>query len=467
MQNEREADFIPPADMIFTKPTMPVSSKAKTHFVCQQCGAQSPKWLGRCMSCDAWSSLVEEPLVRAVSNPTAPAAASMLIALEDAREPARLSTGIDELDRVLGGGLVPGGVVLVGGEPGVGKSTLLLQALAPLTERALYASAEESAAQVAARAQRLGMSRALRIACTGSLGEIEALILAHKPEVVVVDSLQTVSSDELESAPGSVSQVREVAHRLAALAKQQQVAIFLVGQITKDGALAGPKVVEHLVDVVLYFDSDPGEQLRLLRAHKNRYGAATEVGIFEMTESGLQTVVNPSERFLSERSVNAPGSVVTAQLEGTRPLLVEVQALCVPSPFGLPRRTALGVDTNRVAMLLAVLERHAATTVAGCDVFASAVGGLRLFDPASDVAVALAVASSFRQRAVGREVVAFGEVGLTGEVRKVGRAKERVDEARRLGFKRIVLPAGNANRIEDRGDLVFVKSLAHALEVIA
>ena len=411
-------------------------SKLKTHFVCQACGASSPKWLGRCSGCEEWNSLVEEAMIKSV--PAAAASSAPSEALPN-RESARIVTGISELDRVLGGGCVAGSVVLLGGEPGIGKSTLLLQALAQQVAT-LYVTAEESAEQVGARgARRLGLhTDKMRIVCSGALADVEAHIANDAPALVVVDSLQTMSAAELESSPGSVSQVREVAHRLAQLAKRHDTVLFLVGQITKDGSLAGPKVVEHLVDVVLYFDSDAAGELRVLRAHKNRFGAVSEVGIFEMTEAGLTPVLNPSERFLSERTADAPGSVVTAQLSGTRPLLAEVQALCVPTPFGLPRRTALGVDQNRLAMVLAVLERRAAVAVLGSDVFVNAVGGLKLFEPCADLAIALAVASSANERSIGRDTIAFGEeLGLTGEVRKVARAKERVDEARRLGFARI------------------------------
>lgn len=453
-----------PASLVFragARQTEQMRSKAKTHFVCQACGTSSAKWLGRCSGCEGWNTIVEEPMIKSV--PAALAGAPMTVL--PSGETARILTGISELDRVLGGGMVPGSVVLLGGEPGIGKSTLLLQALAQ-KEPTLYVTAEESAEQVGARARRLGLhTEHLRIVCSGALADVEAHLTAGKPRLVVVDSLQTMSAAELESSPGSVSQVREVAHRLAGLAKQHNTALFLVGQITKDGSLAGPKVVEHLVDVVLYFDTDAAGELRVLRAHKNRFGAVSEVGIFEMTESGLTPVLNPSERFLSERTADAPGSVVTAQLSGTRPLLAEVQALCVPTPFGMPRRTALGVDQNRLAMVLAVLERRADTSVLGCDVFVNAVGGLKLFEPCADLAIALAVASSFGNRSIGRDTIAFGELGLTGEIRKVARAEERVSEARRLGFARIIVPAGNQVRLEQRGDLVFVSSVAQALQV--
>ncbi|MCC6809432.1 MAG: DNA repair protein RadA [Deltaproteobacteria bacterium] len=442
-------------------------SKAKVVFVCQSCGTTSARWLGRCPGCEAWNTLVEE---RATKSGAAESKARAVetVLLSDAPAQAehkdhRTSTKISELDRVLGGGLVEGSVVLLGGEPGMGKSTLLLQALANISGPTLYVSGEESVEQVAGRARRLGVaSDRLRILCSNTLQEALDALHTQKPKVAVIDSLQTLADDALESAPGSVSQVREVGHRLARIAKSDGLALFLVGHVNKDGALAGPKVVEHLVDVVLYFDSEAGDGLRILRAHKNRFGAVSEVGIFEMAESGLIPVTNPSERFLSERSAQQPGSVITAQLNGTRPILAEVQALCVPTPFGMPRRTALGVDPNRVALLLAVLERCAGMDVLGQDVFVNAAGGLRLTEPSSDVAIALAVASSVRRRAVDAKVCAIGEVGLTGEIRRVARVEQRVEEARRLGFTRVLVPEGNAARLDSKG-VVPVGTLKQAL----
>jgi DNA repair protein RadA/Sms len=348
----------------------------------------------------------------------------------------------------------------------MGKSTLLLQALANTPGESLYVSGEESVEQVAGRARRLGVkSDRMRMLCSNTLQEALDALKKLKPKVAVIDSLQTLADDELESAPGSVSQVREVGHRLSRFAKAEGLALFLVGHVNKDGALAGPKVVEHLVDVVLYFDSDGGDGLRILRAHKNRFGAVSEVGIFEMAEGGLIPLANPSERFLSERSAQQPGSVITSQLTGTRPLLAEVQALCVPTPFGMPRRTALGVDPNRVAMLLAVLERCGGVDVLGQDVFVNAAGGLRLSEPSSDIAIALAVASSISRRAVDSRMVAIGEVGLTGEIRRTTRVEQRVEEALRLGFNRVLIPEGNAARldIKDKSVVVPVGTLKQAL----
>jgi DNA repair protein RadA/Sms len=444
--------------------------KSKILYVCQSCGSQSPRWLGKCPGCEAWNTLVEERTERVPASHRQGAPKLVLLgdaAPEGSPESPRLKTEISELDRVLGGGLVAGSIVLLGGEPGMGKSTLLLQAIAAMNGSTLYVSGEESVDQVASRARRLGVLNArTRMLCSNDLGQALEAMHDTKPSVCVIDSLQTMSDAQLESAPGSVSQVREVAHRLARAAKEMGLALFLVGHVNKDGAIAGPKVVEHLVDVVLYFDTDAGDGLRILRAHKNRFGAVSEVGIFDMQERGLVPVSNPSERFLSERSKEQPGSVVTAQLTGTRPILAEVQALCVPTPFGIPRRTAIGVDPNRVAMLLAVLERQAGVEVLGHDVFVNAAGGLRLTEPSTDLGVALAVASSVLRRAVDPLVVAVGEIGLTGEIRRVGRVDHRVEEALRLGFKRVLIPEGNLARLEvkDRSAVVAVGTLQEALK---
>lgn len=447
-----------------------MSKALKTQFVCQACGASHLKWLGRCSSCGEWNSLVEEK-VSSAATPSSTTGQKAEALMTHTRKPSeRILTHLQELDRVLGGGLVEGSVVLLGGEPGIGKSTLLLQALAKLSVPALYVTGEESADQVGERAQRLQLeamvnSGALKILATNVLGDALSALSDKKAfRVAVIDSLQTVYDPDLESAPGSVSQVREVAHRLTELAKRQGLALFLVGQINKDGMLAGPKVVEHLVDAVLYFDSEAGDELRILRAHKNRYGAASEVGIFEMAETGLVGVSNPSQRFLSERTADAPGSVVTAQLTGHRPLLTEVQALAVQTAFGLPRRTAIGFDVNRLAMLIAVLERKAGIELLGFDVFLNAVGGLKLSEPAADLAVVLALASAQRGSPVGRETIAFGELGLTGEVRRVSKVEARIDEARRLGFTRILVPEGHRGKIKDAADLLWVGSVAAAVD---
>lgn len=423
-------------------------AKSETQFVCQACGATSMRWLGRCTGCHAWNSLVEERTpgdakkARARSVPGKTRAVPIGDIAADTQ--ARIETGIAELDRVLGGGLVPGGVVLLGGDPGVGKSTLLLQALAELSKKGivtLYVSGEESAGQTATRARRLGATaNELHVLAENDLDEVIAAISETKPQALVLDSVQTVRSSTLESAAGTVSQLREVASRIVEVCKREGVAAFLVGHVTKDGALAGPKVLEHLVDTVLAFEGERGQAFRSLRAQKNRFGSATEVGVFEMTSSGMAEVANPSALFLAERNAKASGSVICATCEGSRPMLVEVQALVSPFSHGSPRRTAVGIDGARLAMILAVLERKCGLALSGCDVFVSVAGGARIDEPAADLAVALALASSLRERAAPPNLVAFGEIGLSGEVRSVPRAKERIAEAEGMGFTRAVVP---------------------------
>lgn len=417
-------------------------AKPRTIFVCQSCGAAHPKWLGRCPACQAWDSLVEEISAPSPSAAKVPAGAAAPVPLAQARgrQEPRATSGLSELDRVLGGGLVPGMVVLVGGEPGIGKSTLMLQLAASLGQAGLpvlYVAAEESIRQVGLRAERLGLAAEQVLLLPETL--LEAM-LGHLSQgrfaAVVVDSIQAVRSEELSSAAGSVGQVRQCAAMLAAAAKEQGTALFLVGHVTKDGSLAGPRVLEHLVDTVLYFESEPAMRLRLLRAVKNRFGATDEVGVFEMTEEGLKTVANPSALFLAHRPAEAPGSAVCAAMSGTRPLLVEVQALVSPSGLAMPRRQALGVDPGRLHMLCAVLAIHAGLDLSGHDVFVNLAGGLKLSEPAVDLAVAVAVASSLAGRPVPADVVCFGEVGLAGELRAVSRLGARLSEAARQGFTR-------------------------------
>lgn len=379
----------------------------------------------------------------------------------------RLPCGIGELDRVLGGGLVPGSLVLIGGDPGIGKSTLLLQAMHHLAETAdvLYVSGEESAAQTRLRGERLGLSgRRLLVLAENGLEEIVAQIERLKPRAVVVDSIQTVWTRSLESAPGSVSQVRESAGRLMVLAKGSGVPVFIVGHVTKDGAIAGPRVLEHMVDTVLYFEGDRGHPYRILRAVKNRFGSTNEIGVFEMKSGGLEEVANPSELFLSERPLDAPGSVVTASLEGSRPLLVEIQALVTPSSYGTPRRTTIGVDGNRLALLVAVLEKKAGLHLGGQDIFLNVAGGARLAEPAADLAIMLAVASSHLDRPVPHQTVVFGEVGLAGEVRAITQPEPRIAEAAKLGFTDCILPKGNLRRLQsDAMQFTAVQTVQEAL----
>jgi len=455
-----------------TKP----AKKARTAFVCNACGASSPRWLGRCPTCGAWESLVEERLEPRATGARANVAGDRTrpTALADVAPDAarRIETGLPELDRVLGGGPVLGGVILLGGDPGIGKSTLLMQALAGVAARgrkALYASGEESAAQIALRARRLGTEgvEKVLVQATTELDELEQAIDEDKPDVVVVDSIQTLRSAELESAAGSVGQLREVAARLVELAKRRGIALFLIGHVTKDGALAGPKLLEHLVDTVLSFEGDATSSHRIVRASKNRFGPAQEMAVYEMVRDGLREVPDPSAHFLAERPARVSGSVVVPISEGARPVLLEVQALVAPALYGQARRVAAGIEASRLAILLAVIERKAEVHVLDRDVFASVAGGARIEERAADLALAIAIVSSLRDRAVPPDMVVFGEVGLAGELRAVPRAPQRVMEAKKLGFRRIVLPLGNAQQLtaDERRDLDVrgVSSLADAL----
>ncbi len=451
-------------------------AKAKTAYVCTECGASSPKWVGQCPSCNAWNSLTEtvvaapSPSRVARLVPSATTQASPLSHIE-AEKISRRRTGIGEFDRVLGGGLVAGSVVLIGGDPGIGKSTLLIQALSELGRDAdvLYVSGEESADQIALRAQRLGLSRTagerLKLFTENRLEAILASVQTENPAVVVIDSIQTVYTDMLQSAPGSVAQVRETAAQLVRYAKHSGTSLFLVGHVTKEGAIAGPRVLEHMVDTVLYFEGETDNRYRILRAIKNRFGAVNEIGVFVMTELGLREVSNPSAMFLSRQGDAVPGSLVLATQEGTRPLLVEVQALVDQSHLSNPRRVCVGLDATRLAMLLAVLHRHAGIVTFDQDVFVNVVGGVRVTETAADLAVLSAVVSSLRNRPLGRDLAVFGEVGLAGEVRPVGRGQERIREAAKLGFKRMILPAANLPKEKDAEiSLVPVRRLDDALE---
>jgi DNA repair protein RadA/Sms len=427
---------------------------ARTAFVCQQCGHAAPRWMGQCPGCQAWNTLVEEalpdPKPRSARAATRPAAADgpRPLAEVTASDSIRRTTGLAELDRVLGGGLVAGSLVLLGGDPGIGKSTLTLQALSALAAQGatvLYVAGEESPEQVRLRADRLGLAQAgvLILPETGAEAVVEQMEKL-RPAAVVIDSIQTLHTAQLASAPGSVGQVRESAALVATHAKASGTACILIGHVTKEGSLAGPRVLEHLVDTVLYFEGDGAHALRVLRAVKNRFGSTNEVGVFEMGEGGLAEVQNPSAAFLAERPVDAPGSAVLATLEGTRPMLVEIQALVSRSGLAMPRRTAIGLDPGRVALLIAVLEKRMRVQLHDQDVFLNVAGGLRVDEPAADLAIVAAVASSARGRPLPGDVVIWGEVGLTGEVRSAARAEIRVREAARQGFRTCILPAGNA-----------------------
>jgi DNA repair protein RadA/Sms len=449
----------------------------RTQFVCSACGGSAVKWQGQCPHCGAWNALIEtrtEPGPQRRRAAAASAAGAVAISDVTAAEAKRLCTGIEEFDRVLGGGLVDGGVVLIGGDPGIGKSTLLLQALSRVAaaEAVLYVSGEESAAQVALRAQRLSIEVSalprLKVLAEIELETIIAVIETARPRVVVVDSIQTLFTPTLTSAPGSVSQVRECAASLTRLAKRSGVTVILVGHVTKEGALAGPRVLEHMVDTVLYFEGDTHSAYRLVRAFKNRFGAIHELGVFAMTDRGLRGVSNPSALFLSQQGDGkgglVPGSCVMVTQEGSRPMLVEIQALVDAAHVPNPRRLCVGVDPQRLAMLLAVLSRHAGVASYDQDVFVNAVGGVRIDEPASDLAVALAVLSSIRNRPLPRALAVFGEVGLAGEIRPAARGLERLREAAKIGFSTALIPKANAPRKPIEGlEVIAVESLTEAI----
>lgn len=451
-------------------------SKLKTKFVCQQCGSESGKWLGRCPECGAWNSMVEEVAVKKseVRMTGTPVAKPRPINMVDTSAMPRLLTGVGEFDRVLGGGIVPGTLFLIGGDPGIGKSTLLLQVAAGIAEKygpVLYISGEESAAQIKLRAERLEkISNNLLIFTENNLETIVLESLHHKPALVIIDSIQTMYSPEIPSAPGSVGQVRESTGKLMRFAKESGIPTAIIGHVTKDGNIAGPRLLEHMVDVVLYFEGERSYAFRVLRAIKNRFGSTNESGIFSMEECGLIEVANPSGFLLAERPQGAPGSVVLAYMEGVRPLLIEIQALVSTTCFGMPRRMAAGFDYNRLILLMAVLEKRVGLMLANQDAYVNAVGGFKIVEPAADLPVALAIASSFRGMAVDPYTVVMGEVGLTGEVRMITRVEARISEAAALGFKRFVIPSGNYSGLKltrTTGlELIGVASVSEAMEAV-
>jgi DNA repair protein RadA/Sms len=451
-------------------------AKQKTNYTCTECGGVASKWAGQCPSCGQWNTFVET-LVESGGNRfstqhqgLAQTAPVMSLADIEAIDVPRFTTGIDEFDRVLGGGLVAGGVVLIGGDPGIGKSTLLLQALANMSrmKSALYVSGEESGSQIALRAKRLAVdAKELKLQAEIQLEKILNTLAEHKPQVAVIDSIQTIYSDALTSAPGSVAQVRECAAQLTRVAKQSGISIIMVGHVTKEGALAGPRVLEHIVDTVLYFEGDTHSSFRLVRAFKNRFGAVNELGVFAMTEKGLKGVSNPSALFLSQHDNQVPGSCVMVTQEGSRPLLVEIQALVDTSHVPNARRLSVGLEQNRLAMLLAVLHRHASVAAFDQDVFINAVGGVKITEPAADLAVMLAIQSSMRNKPLPRGLVVFGEVGLAGEIRPAPRGQERLREAAKLGFSTALIPKANAPKQKIEGlTIVGVERIDEALNKV-
>ena len=449
--------------------------KSKTQFVCQSCGYQAPKWLGRCPGCQEWNTFVEERVIEertperdilGFESEAVPTPVTEIVA----EEKGRFQIGISEFDRVLGGGIVFGSVILVGGDPGIGKSTLLLQVMSCLAskgKKVLYISGEESLQQSKMRADRLGVSSEhLFVVSETSLEKILQDIQALRPSTVVVDSIQTIYSSELPSTPGSITQVREASSRLLYLAKRLSIPIFLIGHVTKEGFIAGPKVLEHMVDTVLYIEGEANHAFRILRAVKNRFGPTNEIGVFEMKGSGLVEVINPSEFFLSGRTQPASGSVVMPSIEGSRPILIELQALVVPTNFGVPRRTAQGVDANRVSLLVAVMEKRLGVHLNNQDIFLNIAGGMKVEEPGADLGMIAAISSSFQDKVIDPEMAVFGEVGLGGEVRGVSQPEVRVKESARLGFKRILLPKPNQEKVKGvKGiELIGVRTVGEAVE---
>ena len=452
----------------------------KSVFFCQSCGHEESKWLGQCPACGEWNTFVEERIDTGITKGTTAAARAVresvrgaaVVSLTDVKadDEARSRTGIGELDRVLGGGIVPGSLVLVGGDPGIGKSTLLLQVCRQMAEmkKILYISGEESQTQIKLRANRMGkFSPNLLLLCETNLEIIRGVIEKEKPELAIIDSIQTMYSEEVASAPGSVSQVRESTNVFMQLAKGMCISIFIVGHVTKEGTVAGPRVLEHMVDTVLYFEGDRHASYRILRAVKNRFGSTNEIGVFEMRQDGLAEVENPSEYMLSGKPENASGSVVACSMEGTRPILIEIQALVCRSNFGMPRRTAAGTDYNRVNLLMAVLEKRQGMALSNCDAYINIAGGIRMNEPAIDLGIVLAIASSFRNRPIDEKTIVFGEVGLSGEVRAVSMPEQRVAEAKKLGFETCILPEVSLKMIKGMEGikLIGVKNIGDAVGI--
>ncbi len=451
-------------------------ARSKTVYFCSACGHESSKWMGQCPACKQWNTFVEEKVAptsrKGGAKPGRTSASPMNISEVTVQEEERISTGIHELDRVLGGGIVKGSLSLVGGDPGIGKSTLLLQVcrnMANAGKKVLYVSGEESMHQIKLRAERIGtFEREMLLFCETSLNEISNAILKSSPEFVVIDSIQTMYNEEMTSAAGSVSQVREVTGQMMRLAKEHNIAVFIVGHVTKEGVVAGPRTLEHMVDTVLYFEGEREAAYRILRGVKNRFGSTNEIGVFEMCGNGLMEVENPSKTMLNGRPVDASGSVVVCSMEGTRPILIEIQALISPTSFQMPRRTAVGIDYNRVNLLMAVLEKRVGFQLGGCDAYVNLAGGMRLGEPAIDLGVVMAIASSYKNVAVPEDTIIFGEVGLVGEVRAVSGGEARIKEAQKLGFRRCILPKANVEsfKTQPKMQLMGVTNIREALDYL-
>lgn len=444
--------------------------KSKVTYICTECGYTSSKWLGKCPECDNWNTFDEEVITQTSSSkPLSPAKRKTPTPIKDIslNSETRFPSGISELDRVLGGGIVEGSLVLVSGEPGIGKSTLLLQICNAIEGNVLYVSGEESEAQIKIRAQRLNvMPDTLSLLCDTNLDNAISAIETIKPKVAIVDSVQTISSEEISSAPGSVSQIREVTMALMRTAKSLGITVFIVGHVTKDGTIAGPKILEHMVDCVIYFEGDNTHAFRLLRAAKNRFGSTNEVGIFEMNDNGLECVPNPSNMLINEEQIMSPGTCITCTMEGARPILSEIQALVTPSFFPSPRRTASGVDYNRVTLLLAVLEKKLNLNIANYDAYVNVAGGMKLTEPSCDLAIALSIYSNRKDIIIDNKTVVFGEVGLLGEVRSVSFIESRIKEARKLGCNKFIIPYSNLNKLKDKNGVIGVKTISEAIKSI-
>ena len=455
-------------------------AKDKQIYYCKECGNEFSRWMGQCPSCKAWNSFVEEKVTKTRSNKTVSVAdrpKATSIKNVSSSEETRISTRISELDRVLGGGIVKGSLVLVGGDPGIGKSTLLLEMCRNLVEddnKVLYVSGEESVSQIKSRAVRLGitegtvMEERLMLLSDNDMDNIESQIDSLEAEVVVIDSIQTIEASNVEAAPGTISQVREVTARMLQIAKHSNVAVFIVGHVTKEGTVAGPRTLEHMVDSVLYFEGDESGGFRLLRANKNRFGSTNEIGVFNMTDGGLEEVINPSEFFLNGRPEKSSGSSVVCIIEGTRAMLIEIQALCTDSSFSMPRRTSVGIDYNRVNLLIAVLEKRGGISLSGCDCYVNVAGGLKINDPSTDLGIISAIASSFRDKPIDSKMVIIGETGLAGEVRGVRNISQRLKEAAKLGFSKAIIPKSNYNKdLEKLGmEITTVSTIRDALDKI-